>query len=79
MRNEKEHKEYVAFEGEKFTIEWYFDKRGKSISLGYLESLDEDEQAKLFELMKLIGNAGIIKNKTKFRNEGDKIYAFTTL
>jgi len=77
MKNEqKERKEYIVFEGEKFTIEWYFDSRGKSISLDYLESLEEEEQAKLFELMKLIGNAGVIKNKTKFRNEGDKIYAF---
>ena len=77
MKNkQKEPREYVAFEGEKFIIEWYFDNRGKSISLDYLESLDEKEQAKLFELIKLIGNRGIIKNKTKFRNEGDKIYAF---
>lgn len=77
MKNEqKQRPEYIAFEGEEFTIEWYFDNKGKSISLDYLESLDEKEQAKLFELMKLIGNAGIIKNKTKFRNEGEKIYAF---
>lgn len=72
----KQFKEYIAFEGKKFTIEWYFDNRDKSISLDYLESLEEEEQAKLFELIKLIGNAGVIKNKTKFRNEGDKIYAF---
>jgi phage-related protein len=77
MKNKKkEHPEYIAFEGEKFTIEWYFDSNGKSVSLDYLESLEEEDQAKLFELMKLIGNAGAIKNKTKFRNEGDKIYAF---
>jgi phage-related protein len=77
MKNkQKKHKEYIAFEGEKFTIEWYFDSKGKSIALDFLESLKEEEQAKLFELIKLIGNTGIIKNKTKFRNEGDKIYAF---
>src|SRR3990167_5136165 len=77
MKNEqKERNEYVAFEGGKFTIEWYFDKKGKSISLDYFESLDEAEQAKLFELMKLMGNTGVIKNETKFRNEGDKVYAF---
>lgn len=77
MKNkQKTLKEYVAFEGKKFTIEWYFDSKGKSISLNYLESLDEGEQVKLFELMKFIGDIGIIKNKTKFRSEGDKIYAF---
>lgn len=68
--------EYIAFEGEKFTVEWYFDQRGKSISLEYLESLADQEQAKLFQLIKLIGDRGTIVNKTKCRNEGDKIYAF---
>lgn len=72
----KESREYIAFDGKEFTIEWYFDSRGKSISLEYLESLMDEEQAKLFELMKLMGNTGIIHNKTKFRSEGDKIYAF---
>lgn len=77
MKNEqKQQREFIAFEGEKFIIEWYFDNKGKSISLEYLESLDDEEQIKLFELLKLMGNTGIIKNKTKFRNEGDKIYAF---
>lgn len=77
MKNtQKKQCEFIAYGGEKFTIEWYFDSKGKSISLEYLESLDEEDQIKLFELMKLIGNTGFIKNKTKFRNEGDKIYAF---
>ena len=68
MKNEqKEIREYVAFEGEKFTIEWYFDNKGKSIALEYLESLKDEEQAKLFELLKLMGNIGVIKNKTRFR------------
>ena len=44
--------------------------------MDYLESLSDKEQIKLFELIKLIGDRGEIKNKTKFRNEGDKIYAF---
>lgn len=73
---QKQQREYVALEGRKFTIEWYFDSRGRSISLEYLESLAEEEQVKLFELMSLIGNVGVINNITKFRNEGDKIYAF---
>lgn len=75
-KEQKQQIEYVAFSGEKFIIEWYFDAKRKSISLEYLEELEDEEQAKLFELIKLIGNTGIIKNKTKFRNEGDKIYAF---
>lgn len=74
MKNKE--KEYIAFKGEKFTVEWHFDQKGKSVALDYLESLKIEDQVRLFELMKLIGNVGLIKNKTKFRNEGDKIYAF---
>lgn len=73
---QKKHNEYIAFEGEEFTIEWYFNSNGKSLVLDYFESLDDEEQVKLLGLFKLIGNVGEIKNKTKFRNEGDKIYAF---
>ncbi len=73
---QKEHREYIAFEGKEFTVEWYFNSENKSISLDYLESLNEREQIKLLRLIKLIGNVGVIHDKTKFRNEGDKIYAF---
>lgn len=69
-------KEYVAFKGEKFTIEWYFSNKGKSIAYDYFENLDEESQIKLLGLFELIGNIGEIKNKTKFNYEGDKIYAF---
>ncbi len=61
MEKEKQHKEYIAFDGVKYTIEWYFDEKGKSISLDYLESLSDKEQIKLFELIKLIGDRGEIK------------------
>src|SRR3990167_5357786 len=74
--NKKENKEFIVFEGNEFTVEWYFNTKGKSIALDYFESLDDNEQMKLLGLFELIGNVGEIKNKTKFRNEGDKIYAF---
>ena len=75
-KEQKQSNEYVAFEGKKFLIEWYFDSKGNSIALNYFESLNEDEQIKLLSLFELMGNIGVIKNETKFRNEGDKIYAF---
>lgn len=73
---ENKNKEYIAFEGKEFTIEWYFNNKGKSIALEYFESLEDKDQIKLLELLALMGNVGEIKNKTKFNNEGDKIYAF---
>ncbi len=69
-------KEFVAFKGKEFIVEWYFDAKGKSTSLDYFEYLDDKKQIKLLELFELIGNFGEIKNKIKFNNEGDKIYAF---
>ena len=75
-KEQKKSNEYIAFEGEKFLIEWYFDSKGNSIALDYFESLNEDEQIKLLNLFELMGNIGAIKNETKFRNEGEKIYAF---
>lgn len=75
-KEQKQSKEHIAFEGKKFTIEWYFDAKGKSAALEYFESLDDDMQIKLLGLFELMGNVGTIKNETKFRYEGDKVYAF---
>ena len=69
-------KEYIAFKGKEFTIEWYFDPKGKSDSLEYFEKLGEEHQIKLLNLLELMGNMGQIKNKEKFNSEGSKIYAF---
>ena len=76
MNKSKQQKEYIAFSGEKFVIEWYFDDAGKSSSLEYFDSLTDSEQIKTLGLFELMGNIGSIKNKTKFNSEGDKLYAF---
>ena len=69
-------KEYIAYKGTKFTIEWYFDTNGKSQALEYLMNIDASMQRKVFYLFKRIGDYGKINDKTKFRNEGDQIFAF---
>jgi len=68
--------EYVAYEGIKFTVEWYFNHSGQSPAREFFNALDEKSQDKLLYLLKRIGNLGSISDKTKFRNEGDGIYAF---
>lgn len=68
--------EYIAYEGKKFIIEWYFDEKSYSEALEYFESLSEGAQDKLFYLLKRMGDFGVISDKTKFRFEGDSIYAF---
>lgn len=69
-------KEYIAYEGQEFIIEWYYNSNGKSLALDYYKNLDMHERIKLLRLFKRIGDSGVIKDRTKFNNEGDKIYAF---
>ena len=69
-------KEYIAYKGAKYTIEWYFNEKGLSQPYEYLMDLDAGMQKKIFYLFKRMGDYGIINDKTKFRNEGDQIFAF---
>ena len=69
-------KEFIAYKGNAFTIEWFFNKNGGSEPLNYFEKLSETEQDKVFYLFKRMGDFGKINDKTKFNNEGDGIFAF---
>lgn len=66
----------VIYSGEKFTIEWYYDKKGKSPAYEYFLKSTEEQQDKFFLLAKKMGDFGKIFDISKFRNEGDGIYAF---
>lgn len=68
-------KNFLIYEGTKFTIEWYFDSKGRSNSLDYFAELSVDRQKKFFHLLRLLGDNGKIFNVEKFRYEGDQIYA----
>lgn len=68
--------EYIAYQGGKFTVEWYFDKRKRSQALEYYYSLTIDEKIKVLKLFKRMADYGEIKDKTKFVNEGNEVYAF---
>lgn len=67
---------FIAYQGKKFTIEWYFNDRGTSDPQEYFEKLNPIQKEKIFYLFRLFGEMGKIKNKEKFRYEGDQIYAF---
>src|SRR5262245_38029146 len=69
-------KDRVAYQGPAFTIEWYWDLQGRSLPLDYFETLSEKRQDKLLMLLKRMGDFGRIFDKTKFRSEGDQIFAF---
>src|ERR1700722_16350483 len=68
-------KEFIAYEGEQFTVEWYFDKRGRSEVLKYFQNLPPDRAKKASRLITVIAQMGKIFNEEKFRYEGDQIYA----
>lgn len=67
---------YIAYKGTEYTIEWYFDEKGNSQSKDYLLNLSPSAQRKVFYLFKRMADFGKISDKTKFRNEGDAIFAF---
>jgi hypothetical protein len=69
-------KEYVAYRGSKFTIEWYYGANDKSQAFEYFQNLSDGSQDSVINIFVLMAEMGQIKNKTKFRNEGDGIYAF---
>lgn len=69
-------KEFIVFQGTKFTIEWYFNENNKSEAFEYFEELTPDRKKKAFHLFKILGNAGKLFNEEKFRYEEDQIYAF---
>jgi phage-related protein len=69
-------KSSIIYRGDKFILEWYYDKNGKSVAYDYFMDSTEELQDKFLILVKKMGDFGKIYDITKFRNEGDGIYAF---
>lgn len=70
------YKEYVAYCGKNYIIEWYYTEQGKSEALNFYNKLNMEEKIKALHLFKRMGDMGEIKDITKFNYEGDHIYAF---
>lgn len=68
-------KNCIVHKGDEFTIEWYFNDRGKSAALDYFLELPAERKKKLTHLFYLLGSMGKLNNIEKFRYEGDQIYA----
>jgi len=66
----------VIYFGEKFTLEWYYDKNGESVSYNYFLGSTKEQRRKFLTLAKRMGDFGKIFDKTKLNYEGDGIYAF---
>ena len=68
--------DYIAYRGDVYQIEFYFDENGKSQPKDYMENMAASDVRKFAHLLQMMGDVGQIRNKEKFRSEGDKIYAF---
>ena len=66
----------LIYKGQKFTLEWYYDKSGKSVAQEFYLAETEELQSKFLVLARRMGEFGKIFDKTKFRHEEDGIYAF---
>jgi len=69
-------KEYIAYKGQEFQIEWYYTPKDESQAFEYYRQLEMEDRIKVLKLFKMMGETGKIRDEAKFRNEGDKIYAF---
>lgn len=69
-------KEYIAYKGQEFQIEWYYSPTGECQALKYYQELSPGDRIKVLKLFRMIGDTGKIRDASKFRNEGHKVYAF---
>ena len=69
-------KSCVIYKGPFFSIEWFYDEKGYSQPYEYFLKTSAGQKRKFLLLVKKMGDFGKIIDKTKFRNEDDKIYAF---
>jgi len=67
---------FIAYKGEKFLIEWFFDDKGQSIAFDYFEELPNSQKEKLVYLFQMLADTGVIRSEEKFNYEHDQIYAF---
>ena len=58
-------KEFIAYEGTVLTVEWFFDKHGRSEALNFFETLSNVQKRKTLMLFKRIGDFGRISDITK--------------
>ena len=66
----------IIYSGTYFSVEWYYDENSYSQAYEYFLSTNDMQKRKFLVLVKRIADFGRIFDKTKFRNEGDNIYAF---
>ena len=60
-------KEYIAYKGEEFQIEWYYAPKGESLAPAYYLKLALEQRRKVMMLFRIMGETGKIIDECKFR------------
>jgi len=68
--------EYLAYNGPKKRIEFYYTGAGRVLGVEFIMSLPDEEKARLAALFAVMGDRGAIWNEEKFKHLDDKIYEF---
>ncbi len=53
-------KQYIAYEGSEYSIEWYYDAHDTSIALEYFQKQPKEKQRKLLNLFRLMGEQAML-------------------
>ena len=56
-------KSCLIYSGQKFVIEWYYDKEGKSVGFDYFMGIEKEQRRKFLVLVKRMGDFGKINEK----------------
>ena len=67
-------KEYVAYEGPCFTIEWFYNEQGESQALEYFNGLSDVQKRKV---LMLLSGLAISEGSRILRNSGTKATRFS--
>ncbi len=57
---DRQEKQYLAYKGPVFILEWYFTEDGESPALEYYKNLDVQQRRKFLFLLKRMGDFGKI-------------------
>ena len=70
--------EYIFYKGEKFQVEFYYNKDGELPAKEYFDSASHLVQVKLLALVKYIAENGKLFDEEKFRSRPSQIFWYSS-
>ncbi|MFL6196294.1 MAG: type II toxin-antitoxin system RelE/ParE family toxin [Thermoanaerobaculia bacterium] len=69
----------IAVTGDRLTVEWAVDSRGRTPALDYFQTLEKAERLRIIVLFKRLADHGEISSREHFKNlgkEGERLWEF---